>query len=386
MAKIDKNVYLLGIVSFLTDVSSEMIFAVFSIFFTVVLGASTVLLGLIEGLADFAASSLDYISGVISDRTGKRRLPAAIGYGFSTLAKIMLVFANSAVLASIFRVTERLGKSFRGPPRDAWLSSLTTDANRGLSFGVHKAFDKAGAVIGPFIAYFLLRALGQSMGTFKLLFLIALVPAAASVIFLLFVKEKPEKKEKRENIFTAYRNLSSGYKHFLKTAGIFSLAYFSFGFLLLKAYIVGFAIEEVVLLYALFNVAFVIFAAPLGRLGDRIGRKKLIVIEYAIYILMSIGFIFASTKMAVIVLFVIFGIFYSIDESQSKVYIADLEKTKRGTAVGLYNFFTGLIYLPASLIAGWLWKINPNYAFIFAGVVALGALAYFVKPRFELSG
>jgi len=150
---VDKNIFLLGIVSFLTDVSSEMIFSVFSIFFTVILGASTALLGLIEGLADFAASSLDYVSGFLSDRFGKRKFLAGVGYSFSTVAKSLLLFTSSVLLASSFRVIERLGKSFRGPPRDAWISSLTTKANRGFSFGVHKALDKAGAVVGPLITF-----------------------------------------------------------------------------------------------------------------------------------------------------------------------------------------------------------------------------------------
>jgi MFS family permease len=374
---IDKNIFSLGIVSFLTDVSSEMIFSVFSIFFTVILGASTALLGLIEGLADFAASSLDYVSGYLSDRTGKKKSLASIGYGFSTAAKALLLFANSVLLASCFRVIERLGKSFRGPPRDSWISSLAAKSNRGLSFGIHKALDKSGAVIGPLIAFFLLSSLSQSRETFVLMFQIALIPAVIAVIFLLFIKEKPAKQQKRENIFTAYKNLSKSYRHYLFTAAIFSLAYFSFGFLLLKAYIVGFAIKDVVLLYALFNLSFVIVAAPIGRLGDFIGRKSIIAAEFIIYLLMSIGFIFASSKLHIILLFILFGIFYAIDESQSKAFISDLERKKKGTAIGLYNFITGIVYLPASIIAGWLWTMNPNYSFIFAAIISMIAVAFF---------
>lgn len=378
---ININVFLLGIVSFLTDISSEMIFSVFSIFFTIILGATTVLLGIIEGLADFASSSLDYLSGVISDRTGKRKSFAILGYGFSTLSKVILLFANSVITASLFRVIERLGKSFRGPPRDAWISSLTSDENRGFSFGIHKTLDKAGAVLGPFVAYFILSYFGQTMSSFKLLFQVALVPAVIAVIILILLKEKPEKPKKKENIFNSYVNTTKEFKHYLRTAGLFSIAYFSFGFLLLKAYIVGFAIKDVVLLYALFNVSFVIFAAPIGKIGDHIGRKKIIALEYIIYFIMSLGFIFAITKIQVIALFLLFGTFYAIDESQSKAYITDFEKSRRGTAIGIYNFATGLVYLPASIIAGYLWKINPNYAFIFAGVVSIVALIYFIFKK-----
>ena len=375
---VDKDVLLLGVVSFLTDVSSEAIFSVFSIFFIVILGASTVLLGLVEGLADFASSSLDYLSGVISDNTGKRKRFAILGYGFSTLAKFILIFANTVLVASAFRVLERIGKSFRGPPRDAWIASLTSKSNRGFSFGVHKALDKSGAILGPLVAYFILNYYGQNPGTFKLLFQLAIIPALAAVIILALLADRPATPTKKENIFKKYKHTSADFKHYLYSAGIFSLAYFSFGFLLLKAYSVGFQIKDVVLLYALFNLSFVIVAVPIGRLGDYIGRNRIIAMEYVIYLLMCLGFIFAASKIQVISLFIVFGIFYAIDESQTSAYISDLEKTSRATAIGIYSFATGVIYLPASLIAGYLWKINPNYAFIFAAAITFIAFIFFI--------
>lgn len=381
---IDKNIILLGIVSFFTDVSSEMIFSVFSIFFTIILGASVMLLGVIEGLADFASSSLDYISGYISDKTGKRKKFAMFGYSASTVAKSILLLPGSVFIASMFRVIERLGKSFRGPPRDAWISSFTNKTNRGISFGIHKALDKAGAVVGPVIAYIILSLFGQSAGTFSTLFIIAIIPAIAAVLILSMIKDKPIKPQKTEGIFKAYKNLSKGFKHYLYTAGIFSFAYFSFAFLLLKAYFVGFEIKDVVLLYALFNIAFVIASVPIGKLGDMIGREKIILLEYVLYFIMCAGFIIASTRLEVILLFVIFGIFYAIDEAQSKAYISDLEKTKRATAIGVYNFATGMIYLPASIIAGLLWSIQQNYTFMFAGAISIIALVFFTLKNHKL--
>lgn len=376
-----KEVVWLGIVSFLTDVSSEMIFSVFSVFFTVILQASTLLLGIIEGLADFAASSLDYVAGFMSDKTGKKKPITILGYSFSTLAKGILFISNSIILASIFRVTERLGKSLRGAPRDSWISSLTKKSNKGYSFGLHKTFDKAGAIIGPLLAFAFFSFFAQTKESFLLLFKIAFVPALLSVLILIFIKDVKEKPRKRENLFKAYKTLDKKFKKYLWAAAIFSLAYFSFSFLLLKAYLVGFTIKEVILLYALFNVAFVISAIPLGKLGDKIGRAKLIIAEYLIYTIMILGFIFASTKLAIIALFILFGIFYAIDESQVKAYITDLERKKKGTALGFYNFITGLIYLPASLVAGYLWTINPNFAFVFAALISLTALAVFVFIR-----
>jgi MFS family permease len=372
----------LGFVSFLTDISSEAIFSVFSIFFTVIVGASASLLGLIEGFSDFSASSLDYFAGWLSDKSGKRKPFAFIGYGFSTLAKMMLLVGTSVAFLASFRIIERLGKSFRGSPRDAWLSSMAEEGKMGYAFGIHKAMDKLGAVLGPLVAYFLLASFGQGLSTFHLIFIIAIITAALSVIVLTTMKDRPGIPHERENIFKSWVTLSSNFKRYLIPAGIFSLAYFSFGFLLLKAYNTGFAIKDVVLLYALFNVSFVLISIPVGKLGDLIGRKYIIILGYITYIIMSVGFIFAKTKWEIIILFLLFGIFYSIDEAQSKAFITDMEKERRATAIGMYNFVTGLIYLPASVIAGTLWIFNPAYAFIFAAIVAFIAMGFFVylKP------
>jgi MFS family permease len=375
------DVIRLGWVSFLTDISSEAIFSVFSVFFTVIVGASVALLGLVEGFADFSASSLDYFAGWLSDKKGQRKSLTVVGYGFSTLAKVMLLLGSSVATLASFRIIERLGKSFRGPPRDAWLSDVAEESNKGYAFGLHKAMDKTGAVLGPLVAYFLLTTLGQTMGTFRIIFIIAVITAVLSVLVLIFMKNRQGVPHERENIFKAWGTLSKRFKTFLIPAGIFSLAYFSFGFLLLRAYDIGFSIKDVVLLYALFNVSFVIISIPIGKLGDWIGRKYIIVLEYIIYILMSLGFIFAAAKWQVIVLFLLFGIFYSIDEAQGKAFITDIEKDRRATAIGLYNFVTGLIYLPASLIAGVLWVLHPAYAFAFAAIIAFMAMIAFIVLR-----
>ncbi len=380
-SSVHPDVVKLGVVSFFTDLSSEAIFSVFSVFFTVIVGASASLLGLIEGLADFAASSLDYFAGWLSDKSGQRKPLALTGYGFSTLAKLMLLVGSSVATLASFRIIERLGKSFRGAPRDAWLADVAKANNRGYAFGLHKAMDKAGAVIGPLLAYVLLLRFGQGLGTFQLIFVLAIVGAVISVIILSLMKDRPGTPHTRENIFKAWGVLSASFKTYLIPAGIFSLAYFSFGFLLLRAYSLGFAIKDVVLLYALFNISFVVVSIPVGKLGDLIGRKYIVILGYLLYIIMSLGFVLAKTKGEIILLFLLFGIFYSIDEAQSKAFIADVEKDRRATAMGLYNFIMGLIYLPASAIAGGLWLYNPAYAFIFASVVAGTALITFIWLR-----
>ena len=371
------DVFKLGIVSFLTDVSSEAVFSVFSMFFTVIVGAPATLLGLVEGFADFSASSLDYFSGWLSDRSGKRKKYTIFGYGFSTLAKVMLLIPSSVTALASFRIIERMGKSFRGPPRDAWLSEVAEGPTRGYAFAVHKAMDKAGAILGPIIVYVLFLFLGQGASTFRIIFIMAVIMAAVSVAVLALMKDRPGIPHERENIFEAWKTLSPQFKKFLIPSGIFAVAYFSFGFLLLRAYDIGFLIKDVVLLYALFNISFVVISVPVGKLGDLIGRKYIVVLGYFTYLIMSLGFIFAKEKWEIIVLFILYGIFYSIDAAQGRAFIADLEKDRRATAMGAYNLVVGLIYLLASLIAGVLWMFNPVYAFIFAAFMALMAIGVF---------
>lgn len=375
--RLHPDVFKLGLVSFLTDLSSEMIFSVFAIFFTTVAGASSALLGLIEGLADLSASSLNYLAGWLSDRSGKRKLFAAAGYGFSTLAKLILLVSSSILALSVFRVIERLGKGFRGPPRDAWLSSIAGRQTRGFAFGVHKALDKSGAVLGPLVAYALLSWLGESAGTYSLLFLVAFVPAVLSVIVLALIPEQPDIVHERESVRQNWQQLSPGFKRFLVPAGVFALAYFSLGFILLKAHAVGFSATDIVLLYALFNTTCVLAAPLVGKLGDSAGRSRVVVLGYAIYAGLNLWLAFASSRSEMVAVFAIYGVFYAIEESQSRAFIADLEPERRATAVGAYNFVTGMLYLPASLVAGALWVFSPGLAFALAAFLSLAAMLVF---------
>ncbi len=376
--RLDPTVLALGLVSLLTDLSSEIIFSVFAIFFTTIAGGSTVLLGVVEGLADFSASSLSFLAGWLSDRSGKRKIFALAGYGFSTVAKMILLVSSSVIGAGLFRVIERLGKGFRGPPRDAWLSAVSDASSRGYSFGVHKALDKSGAVLGPLVAWALLTWLGDSASTYRTLFWVAFVPAVASVVVLALVGDRPAMHREPASLGEDWRLLSPGFKRFLVPAGIFAVGYYSLGFLLLKARHDGFSVADIVLLYALFNVTCVISAPLAGRLGDHVGRSAVVVTGYVLFGLVNLLAMFASSHASLVLLFAIYGVFYAIDESQSKSFIADLEPERRGTAVGIYNFVTGTLYLPASLIAGSLWAVAPDLAFGVAAVLSLAAVGAFV--------
>ncbi len=378
-AGLHPDVLKLGLVSFLTDLSSEMVFSVFAIFFTTVAGASAALLGLIEGLADLSASSLNYWAGWLSDRGGKRKAFVLMGYGFSTLAKTILLVTQSVMGLSLFRVIERLGKGFRGPPRDAWLSAIAPQKTRGYAFGVHKAMDKAGAVVGPLVAYGLLSWLGETPEGYRILFWVAFVPAVLALVVLGLIPDQPGQSHARESIVHNWRVLSAGFKRFLIPAGIFALAYFSLGFLLLKAHAVGFSASQIVLLYALFNTTCVLAAPLAGMLGDRIGRSRIVLLGYALYGGICVGLVFASTRWEMVVAFAFYGLFYAVEDSQSKAMIADLEQDRRASAMGIYNAVTGVLYLPASLIAGALWTVAPGLAFgLAAGLSALAIVAFVV--------
>lgn len=382
---IQKEIFWLGTVSFLTDISSEMIFSVLTIFLSATLGASSFIIGTMEGIADFSASSLDYISGYLSDKTGKRKFFAVFGYGFSAIAKCILLFSSTIAAVFTFRIVERLGKSIRSAPRDALISTITERSTLGYAFGFHKAMDKAGAVLGPFIGYGILSIMGQNLDSFIFLFKVAIIPAVLAVIILaIFIHEKKTNVTKvRENVFKNYEKLGKTFHRYIKVACLFSLSYFSFAFLLLKAYSVGFAIKDVVLLYALFNTSFILISIPIGKIGDKIGRSKIILTEYIIYALMCTGFIFATSKLAIIVLFLVYGIFYAIDEGQTKAYISDITPEEhRASGIGLYNFVTGLTYLPASLIAGWLWySYSPSAAFGVAAIITVVAAVFFMLSK-----
>jgi len=208
-----------------------------------------------------------------------------------------------------------------------------------------------------------------------------MVPAVLSVVVLCIIKEQPGTPHARENMFETWLTLSPAFKRYLVTAGVFSLAYFSFSFLLLRAYQAGFSVKHVVLLYALFNITFVLASPLIGKTGDKIGRTRIIMLGYLVYLLMVLGFAFATTKLQVIVLFMLYGVFYAIDEGQSKAFIADLELERRGSAIGLYNFVTGIIYVPASLIAGALWLLHPASSFLVAAGFTVAAMVAFVYLR-----
>jgi MFS family permease len=202
-----------------------------------------------------------------------------------------------------------------------------------------------------------------------------------AVVVLATMRDQPALPREREDFRQHWAALGPGFKRFLWPAGVFALGYYSLGFMLVRAHALGFGVADIVLLYALFNTTCVIAAPLVGRLGDRIGRRRIVVLGYALYGLVNLGLVFADRPGPLVALFALYGLFYATEDSQSRAFIADLEPQRRATAIGLYNFVTGALYLPASLIAGALWTRAPSLAFGLAVALSLLAIGVFVALR-----
>ncbi|MFA5077607.1 MAG: MFS transporter, partial [Candidatus Micrarchaeia archaeon] len=279
MKGVGSNVTTLGIVSFLTDISSEMIFPVLPIFITSILGAGKEALGIIEGLADSIASLVEIFSGYFSDKTGKRKQLVIAGYGLSSVVKVGIALSTAWWHVLIMRSLERIGKGIRTSPRDAIIASSSAPDARGKAFGFHRMMDTIGAIIGPVIAYFIFAWFGTAEPGYRTLFLAAIIPAFLAVLVLILFVKEPEKSkqpEKRPSFWQSLKELTPEYKTFLKISLVFSLSYFSFAFFIVRATDLGIAPESVVVLYILYNIVYAASSIPAGALSDKIGRRAVI--------------------------------------------------------------------------------------------------------------
>jgi MFS family permease len=383
---LNPTVFFLGMVSLLTDVSSEMIFTLLPLFLSNVLGAATTIIGLIGGLSESTDAIFRIFSGWFSDRVRKRKPLAVLGYSISTIAKPFMYLAASwgAVLA--IRFGDRLGKGIRTSPRDALVADSVAAEARGKGFGLHRAMDTLGAVLGLAIAativYVVQRGgLELSLKSYQWLVLVGVVPAVLAVIVLLvFVREArrvPSESGGSGGGFTLkMTGFDSRFKIFLAIMAVFTLGNSSDFFVILRAQNLGAPLIHVVLMLVLFNITYAVTSLPAGMLSDRLGRRRVITLGWFIYALVYLGFAVASTLWQVWLLFACYGVYYGVVEGAARAYVADLAvEEKRGTAYGLYHGVVGLTLLPASLIAGWLWQAySPAAPFYFGAVLAFLAM------------
>lgn len=386
--QLDKNVVLLGIVSLLNDVSSEMIMPLLPIFLTSILGAPAAIVGLIEGIAEATSNTFKLVSGWVSDKLGRRKPFVIAGYSLSAIAKPCFALAGSWPFVLLIRFTDRVGKGIRVTARDVMVAQYTTAKNRGFAFGFRKSMDSLGAFFGPLIAAALLSLFLVSMtveSAYRTIFWLAAIPAFASIVVLLAVRERKEKQRKNAFANAGHKlkidfsilRANRVFKSNLLIAFLFGLSNFSYAFFVLRSQDIILAAAFAILAYAFFNGIFALAAIPAGRLSDKIGRPKVIALGYALFGVTCLGFGLAFSELLIWLFFGVYGVFMAIFESVQRAYVSDLVKPElRGTAIGTYQFVVGIAALPASVIAGLLWDYSfgsMHATFAYGAVLAFAA-------------
>lgn len=388
LPSLPRNVWATTITSFLTDVSSEMIAYMIPLFLANVLGVSTAVIGLIEGIAETTSSLLKGFSGWLSDRLQSRKWLTVSGYAISALVKPLLYFTTSWAGVLAVRFADRVGKGIRTSPRDALIADSVDAKQRGTAFGLHRAGDTAGAMTGLIIALLVVlatqaQALTLDRQTFQVLVLLGIIPAVVAVVVLAVGAKDVLVKRDRTAVRSTEtpRTLSRDFRLFLGIVALFTLGNSSDAFLVLRAQERGMTVADVLGMLVVFNLVYAACAGPLGALSDRIGRRRLIIGGWLVYGLLYLGFAAASSALAIWVLFGLYGLYYAAVEGAAKAFIADLVPAEgRGTAYGAYNAIVGLMALPASLMAGIMWQgigawpgLGPSAPFVAGALLALVA-------------
>ena len=386
LLSLPRTVWLIGLISFVNDSASEMLYPLMPLYLASVLMAGPKALGIIEGIAEATSSIFKLVSGVIIDRTKKSKPWIVIGYSLAGIGRPLIAFANSWLWVLAIRFTDRMGKGLRSSPRDALLAESVHQNQRGITFGLHRSMDNAGAVVGP-----LLAAMFLSMGVpLKDIFLWAIVPAVITVVLALCIQEPHKEAAPQASQFSwSLEGMPSQFKRYLVAAGIFALANSSDMFLLLRAREVGVPQEQIPLLWAGISLITTVFGAPLSALSDTFGRKRFILIAWIAFAIFYIAMGMPSISVYQIFgLFVIYGLFKAATEGVEKALVADLAPSGLvGTAFGWFNLITGLMLFPASYIFGWIYEsIAPLYAFLFSGGCALAAFILMASWVFNKSG
>ena len=384
--RLGRNVLVLAAVSFLTDASSEIIYPLLPIFLTTVLGAGASAVGAIEGAAETTSALLKLASGWWSDRASRRKPLVVAGYALASLARPLVAIAQSASHVLAIRLTDRVGKGIRGSPRDALIAESVDPSIRGRAFGFHRSADHAGAVVGPLIAFALLRWEQLPLRT---VFLVAALPGLLSVIVLVFgVRETPRQARlpsaKKATAPSLDAALGRPFWTFLASVLLFTLGNSTDAFLILRANQLGVPVALIPVLWAALHVVKSAASVPGGALSDRLGRKPLILAGWAVYAAVYIGFGKATEAWHAWALFLAYGTFFGLTEGTEAAMVADLVgRERRGTAYGWYYLAVGIGALPASLLFGFVWdRFGPSTAFqVGAALAFAAALVLLAVPR-----
>jgi len=370
-----KNVTLMGITSMINDAGSEMVAPILPLLMAS-LGANGLIIGLLGGLRDSISTLVSIYFGKMSDRIGKRKPFVVSGYMLSGIFKFFLFLSTTWPVALVSASLERMSKAVRNAPRDALISESVTRDNLGKGFGIHRAMDTLGAIIGSALALGFVYYLKMDFGT---IILIAAVLSFVSVIPLIFVREGAPTSKLNGN---GKRLENERLNRLIMIITVFSLGNISYMFLILQAqqlFPTDLQIVGPIALYILFNVSYATLSIPFGRFADRFGKKRTLDIGYLLLFLTMFGFVFANSLVLYALLFVLFGAAYAIIETEQSAVVSSMsEDEERGTALGKYYTYMGVSKLIGSSAAGFIWTINPAYTFVYSSALtAVGTFMLF---------
>jgi len=373
-----RNIVLLGLVSLFVDLSTEMVYPLVTIYLSTF--ASVAIIGVIEGLAESVAAILKSYSGYIGDKFSNKKILAFIGYFSAILYKILLFFSFGWIGVLIAKLVDRIGKGIRTAPRDA----LVAESGRntlGKAFGLHKMLDMLGSALGILAAIYFYTILVDpssitlDVDAFKSIFLISIIPALIGVFCLLFVKETKHAKNELQKFSLKGIHLEKKLIVYLIVVFVFSIGNSSNAFLVLRVSSLGFTPIDVLTLYLVYNLTSSIVSYPIGKLSDRIPRRRLVIPAYLLYAVVYLGIALFESRVMLYVLFAMYGVFQALIAGAEKAYVTEnAPEGLKGTVLGLYGTAQGLGLLLASFIAGAIWTyVSVSATFVFAAIMSFVA-------------